>query len=116
VTTQYDPAILQEYADALYREAKTIVYWRAFSYAAVTFLVMVVAAFIAAANQKSASLSGQIFVIPTLLAGIGALVGAFAGKGKAFCLKLQAQQILCQWQIEQNLRASGNVLAHRVGV
>jgi len=35
--------------------------------------------------------------------GVGA--GMSAGRKKAFAMKLQAQQILCQLQIESNIRA-----------
>jgi len=46
--------------------------------------------------------AGQVIVL--FLTLIGVLAGAGAGRRKAFMLKLQAQQILCQRQTEINTR------------
>jgi hypothetical protein len=50
-------------------------------------------------------------VIPAIFCAIGISAGVDAGRRKAFELKLKAQQILCQVQIEQNTRHQEKSLA-----
>jgi hypothetical protein len=103
--TTYDEDVLQQYADTLYRQAKRIVLWTALKYGFVVFLVALVLG-IAVDSQgqvpsnKESSLYGSVLILTVL----GGIAGVAAGRRKAFYLKLQAQQTLCQRQIEMNTR------------
>jgi hypothetical protein len=111
MATQYDPEVLQKYAHDLYKQAKVIVFITAIRYGALSFVLFYL-------------LFGLLSAIPHLLPRIpldsvnlilGIIVflsvclGINAGRRKSFNFKLQAQQILCQQQIEVNTRikASG---------
>lgn len=102
--TNYDEKILQQYADDLYRQAKGIIVWTAVRYRAAVFLVSFLVSMAVASSQKQVSTdaanSGLILVLFLTLIGIAA--GVDAGRRKAFMLKLQARQILCQRQTEIN--------------
>jgi hypothetical protein len=102
----YDENILQEYADDLYKQAKWIVVMSALRYGVAVFMVSFVAIMAVASSQghvPTDSANGGV-VLVLFLTLIGILVGADAGRRKAFMLKLQAQQMLCQRQIEINTR------------
>jgi hypothetical protein len=104
--TNYDENVLQQYADDLYRQAKGIIVWTAARYGAAVFLVSFMVSMAVASSQKNvntdAANSGVVLVLFLTLIGIAA--GVDAGRRKAFHLKLQAQQILCQRQTELNTR------------
>jgi hypothetical protein len=110
MTTQYDPAILQQFADDLYKQARSIIFWTAARYGVAVLLLSAVGLFVIAAVQKEAPGSGAGFVALIFLA-VGIITGVEAGRKKAFSLKLQAQQILCQRQLELNTRAGGTPFA-----
>jgi tetrahydromethanopterin S-methyltransferase subunit E len=104
--TTYDENILQQYADDLYQQAKRIVVMSALRYGLAVFLVSFGISMMVASSQKQVSAdaanSGVILVL--FLTVVGIAVGVDAGRRKAFTLKLQAQQILCQRQTEMNTR------------
>lgn len=104
--TAYYENILQQFADDLYRQAKWIVILSALRYGVVVFLVSFGISMMVATSQKNISTdsanSGVVLVL--FLTVIGIAVGIDAGRRKAFMLKLQAQQILCQRQTEINTR------------
>jgi len=104
--TTYDENVLQQYADDLYRQAKWIMVWSAVRYGLVVFLASFGTIMVAASSQKNVSTdaanSGMMLVLFLTLIGIA--VGVDAGRRKAFMLKLQAQQLLCQRQTEINTR------------
>jgi len=104
--TTYDENVLQQYANDLYQQAKWIVVMSALRYGLVVFLVSVGISMVVASSQKhiatDSANAGVVLVL--FLTLIGILVGADAGRRKAFMLKLQAQQILCQRQTELNTR------------
>ncbi len=104
--TTYDENILQKYADDLYRQAKWIVVWTAVRYGGATFLVSLFLDFIAVGLQKqvNADAANTGVTLLLVLTFVGIVAGIDAGRRKAFHLKLQAQQILCQRQIEINTR------------
>jgi hypothetical protein len=86
MATQYDPAIIQKFADKLYSQANTIVsVW--------TFLGAVVGG--ACGHVLGNAAVGAVI--------IGAL-GFAIGMQRACLLRLQAQVALCQKQIEENTR------------
>jgi uncharacterized membrane protein len=102
--TKYDASILQQYADDLYTQASWVIVRMALIYGLVTF-----AAFSIFANSNALFRSNVKFTIQPgvlLFAVIGALVGAGVGRTKAFKLKLEAQTLLCQRQIEVNTRTA----------
>ena len=101
---KYDPEILQKYADILYSQARSLAAWTALRYGAafavVVWLVVAIATPAARLRFDTSTANGA-----ALIAGfIGLLLGYNAGKVKAFALMLQAQQVLCQRQIELNTR------------
>jgi hypothetical protein len=103
--TEYDPEILHEYADALYKQARYIVIREAIKYVLIVFLLSgVVLAGISVMNHMDFPNQGQEIVI-VFLTFLAVVAGVDAGRRKAFSLKLGAQQLLCQRQIEQNTRA-----------
>lgn len=107
MTTDYDPNVLQQYADQLYRQAKWIVFWTALRYGLIGLLVIGVAAgLIASLNPANVSPS-VISLGPLLGLAVGIFAGIDAGRRKSFNLKLQAQQLLCQPKIELNTRTAG---------
>ena len=97
MATRYDPAIIQKFADRLYRQANLIIFiW--------TILGLVGGA---GAGYALGSSFGKpdtrnmfIFVGAAVLGPFGFLIGM----ARAFLLKLQAQIALCQKKIEENTR------------
>lgn len=99
----YEQQILQQYAESLYRQARWIVFSTASTYGFFAFLFAVPAALMLSAQAREIPKDtwvGAILVV-TLL-GIG--IGVSAGQRKALELRLRAQEILCQREIEMNTR------------
>jgi len=87
----YDPQVIYQFADALYRQANQII----ISYALLGGLVG-----LGAGYYVNKSL-GLYAVLGAVIAG---LIGYALGVQRAFVLKLQAQTALCQVKIEENTR------------
>lgn len=89
---QYDPTIIHEYADKLYKKAENVAtLYTVFGF----FLGFFIGAFPAAATGPAIfALSIPLCVIPLHM----------VGRDKAFQYKLQAQQALCYAKIEENTR------------
>jgi hypothetical protein len=100
--TKYDAAILQQYADDLYAQARWVIFSTASIYGLVTFGVTFLISNVGTAFKSNFNLSLQPGIL--LIALIGAVVGVSAGRKKAFKLKLEAQTLLCQRQVELNTR------------
>ena len=103
--TQYDAGILQQFADELYSRARRIVATTTTQYGAVAFILSAIGCAPlqhAIPQMPDQELLGIVGIV-TLLA---IAAGVNAGRAKAFQLKLQAQQILCQRQIEANTNAT----------
>jgi hypothetical protein len=99
--TQYDSAILQQFADGLYAQARWIIVTTGAKYGCVALVLSVIGAAALQRSNPQMMDTSVIGVIGTVtLMAIAA--GVSAGRTKAFHLKLQAQQILCQRQIEVN--------------
>ncbi len=93
---QYDPQILQTFANKLYSRANGII-------AALTLLGLILGAIgglFAGAAIQATSL-GVVVAVGTVLGGV---LGFVLGSDRAFHLKYQAQLALCQRQIELNTR------------
>lgn len=107
MATDYDPNVLQQYADQLYRQAQWIVFWMALRYGLLGLLVIgVLAGVVASLNPANVSPALLSFG-PLLGLAVGIFAGVDAGRRKSFNLKLQAQQLLCQRKIELNTRTAG---------
>jgi hypothetical protein len=102
--TKYDAAVLQQYADDLYTQARWAIYSTAFIYSLVTFGVCFVLSNSGTIFRANFHLSLDPGVL--LVALIGGAVGVAAGRKKAFKLKLEAQTLLCQRQVELNTRGN----------
>jgi len=94
MAVQYDPKIIAQHAEALYRRASRIVFTHGFM-----GLIVGAVALGVASNQSSSSA-----VLTLVGALLGALLGISIGRGRAFVYQLQAQQALCQVEIELNTR------------
>jgi hypothetical protein len=101
MAVQYDPKVIAQHAEALYRRAARIV----FTYGFVGLLVG--ASALGAAASRSSS-TGMFVMVGAL---VGALFGAAIGRGRAFVYQLQAQQALCQVEIESNTRRAATLSA-----
>jgi hypothetical protein len=99
MSTHYDPNGLLQLADELYQKAQGIVSDTALYYGLIAFFA-------------SLFFFGRLPLVglfPWLglwlgLTSLGVLTGVSVGKKKALAMKVQAQQILCQLQIEANTR------------
>lgn len=95
----YDPKIIQEFAEGLYKKANSIIA----SYTLLGLLIGLIIGFAVGEVKTGFYLNSDIrTILTTILAIIGGLIGFSTGMGKAFILKLQAQTALCQMKIEQN--------------
>jgi uncharacterized membrane protein len=102
---EYDPAVLLQYTDRLYSQAK----WSAFKYGFVSLffgalVTGIVVAFVPTTKNFGADNAGQAVLVMAVVIG---LIGAARGWEKAFMLRLEAQRVLCQLQIERNTRGAG---------
>ncbi len=95
MATQYDPSVIQEFADRLYSKANGIIR----SY---TLLGIIILGFAGLATGEP--------ILGAVGAVIGAVIGCSMGKEKAFSHKLQAQTALCQVQTEVNSRNNGTTV------
>lgn len=98
--TCYDAAILQQQADELYRQARAIVFVTVVKYVASIVVVVLIA--LTFLSKTYPDLPVGLLSILSALFAAGA--GVSAGRDKALHLKLEAQTLLCQMQIELNTR------------
>ena len=90
----YDPKIIQEYAEGLYKQSRSVV---------TCYFFIGIFASIIVFSQISNLLKGEFdFLIVAIGVFIGGIIGLFTGKNRAFEMKLDAQQALCQVSIQQN--------------
>ncbi|HEY7405367.1 MAG TPA: hypothetical protein VIB39_17710 [Candidatus Angelobacter sp.] len=108
---QYNPEILQKYADILYSQARSLAAWTALRYGVALAIVVWLAVAVATAPLARMRFDMSTANGTALVAGfIGLLIGYNAGKVKAFALMLQAQHVLCQRQIELNTRRQDSAM------
>ena len=95
----YEPQLIQQFADKLYSQASRVM----LAYAG--------------AGALGGFGLGSIHNAMTgfVCLALGGLVGLSLGSSRAFVLKLQAQQALCQLQTEVNTRQVGRVGVGQVG-
>jgi hypothetical protein len=99
MSTHYDPNGLLQFADELYQKAKSVVTDTAIYYGVIAFF----ASFFFFGRLPLRGPFGWA-VLLLGFSSLGVLTGVSVGKKKALAMKLQAQQILCQLQIEANTR------------
>ena len=102
MSTHYDPNVMLQFADELYQKAKGIVMETTLYYGVITFFVSF---FLFAGLPRLGLVVGPGPLLMLAITSLGVGAGMSAGRKKAFAMKLQAQQILCQLQIESNIRA-----------
>lgn len=98
----YDPTILAKFADQLYSEAASIIV----RFTLLGFLGGGVIGLGTGVTDGFRHMDTTMGVA-AVFAVIAGLLGYFAGSARAFALKVQAQQLLCQLQIEVNTRSAG---------
>jgi membrane associated rhomboid family serine protease len=101
---QYNPDILQKYSDILYAQARSLAAWTALRYGAIFAIVTWLAVAVASPLTRMRIDTSTVNTIALIAGFVGLLMGYNTGKVKAFSLVLQAQQVLCQRQIELNTR------------
>jgi hypothetical protein len=103
MTAKYDPDILQQYADRLYKKANSIVVWDTI----IGVLAGIAAAMILVRLEaRGAPEVSDPSMAPLGLVIVGIVLGYIVGSQRAFTLRLEAQRTLCQMQIEHNTRPS----------
>ena len=91
---EYDEKVIQNYATNLYRQSKSIATCYFFSGVFLSIIIF---------SRISDILKGEFdFLIVAIGVFIGGIIGIFAGRNRAFEMKLQAQQALCQAKIQEN--------------
>src|ERR1700732_1193393 len=91
----YDAAVIQDFADRLYREAAVIVF-------KATFLGVLGGAIVGVSMAAVIQQRQNLGIAAMIGAVLGGLVGYSRGRERAFELKLKAQEALCQVQIEKH--------------
>ena len=94
MATQYDPRIIQEFADRLYREANGLV-------ARLLILGAVGGCLLGGAIGLATDFAVFWSILGAVLFGA---IGGIIGKERSFSLRLRAQLALCQVKIEENTR------------
>lgn len=89
----YDPAVMQRFAEKLYRQAALLVVTWALAFG---FAGAVVCKLVHWPLEAGVPLTAAWF-----------LIGALIGNARAFALKLEAQRALCALQTEINTRPKG---------
>jgi len=106
---QYDPNVLNDYAEQLY----SLAFWVVVRYTTLGILLGVFIGYLPTIvwyvlNRNDRPLTS---VLPLVFCAVlGALIFGAIGSGKAFRYKLEAQTVLCQMQIENNTRAASLML------
>ena len=91
MSVEFNPDIVQKMADRMYSQARTMVIYAALSGALLGGLIGL------AVTQKSTfAMVGALFF---------GLLGAAIGNSRALTLRVEAQKLLCQLEIEKNTRA-----------
>ena len=94
---KFDPRVVQEFADRLYRQADLM----ALSSAIVGSLIGITLGAVSASLIHQTTHMTMVLLAGALICG---LLGYVRGRERGFSLKLNAQQALCQIHIERNSR------------
>ncbi|MGA7889699.1 MAG: hypothetical protein WB993_09450 [Candidatus Sulfotelmatobacter sp.] len=82
--TQYDPQILQDYADDLYKQAKSIIVQTAIKYGALCFVISLAVVGVVVAQQSGFLDLTTGLVIVVFVTCLGVAAGISVGTLKAF--------------------------------
>lgn len=102
----YDPAVIQAFANKMYKEANKIIFIETIKYGFFIGLGVMLASFFMFARlgfEPTAGNVGAMFLVGSCLGGY---IGWQNGQLKAFHLKLEAQRALCFAQMEQNTKST----------
>jgi hypothetical protein len=104
MSVSYDPSVIEQFAQRLYRRAT----WIVAQYAILGLVVLPAAVSVPFILNRDGIGAPELMVV----AAVGGLIGFLIGREKGFNLRLQAQVALCQVQIERNTRgAAASALA-----
>ncbi|MCA9577966.1 MAG: hypothetical protein KC668_21175 [Myxococcales bacterium] len=103
MAVKYDPSVIQEMADQLYARARTMV----------AQSVLLGLLFGSATGAVVALFLGELrseigVGLVVTFAALCAVLGASSARTKTLSLRLQAQELLCQVQIEMNTRRAAS--------
>lgn len=98
----YDESVLLSFANKLYKQADEAVFTTGLLYGIVALIAGFIGSFVLVTISHSRDFPVGGVCIGTAI--VGALIGAREGYAKSFQLRLDAQKILVQVQIEQNTR------------
>lgn len=98
----YEPRIIYQFADRLYRKANSIVAQYCLLGLGIGALADFVLAVVLSTRGNKTPPSGFTLLLLVVVSSVG---GYFVGKEKAFAIKLQAQTALVMVKIEENTRA-----------
>jgi hypothetical protein len=104
LSTGYDAAVLQKYADRLYRRANWLIFRYVLAGIGLGLLLGYSQTILWYWFTPAAPMPTNDPALIIVLAVIGGVVLGLFGEGKAFRYKLEAQTVLCQMQIERNTR------------
>ena len=99
---QYDPAVIKEFAERMYRRANRL----AIGYAIRGFILVASLGWFVFTLVNRGRLNSTDFILFGIAGALGAVVGWPIGRERGFKLRLEAQLALCQLAIEGNTRAS----------
>ena len=105
--TKYDPSVIQQLADKLYRSAAFVVIaWLAIGagLGVVAGQVYLSRHFSGGGQSNGGAIIGGL---------IGSVIGYLFGQWRAFYIRVMAQTALCQKQIEENTRPRPTAVAVR---
>lgn len=94
---EYDPQIIQKFADRLYRRARTVI-------AMSTILFFLIGGGAGLGINLAVGRDDPSIIGASIGAVVLGIVGYVLGREGAFRLRLQAQTALCQMKIEENTR------------
>ncbi|MFP4472764.1 MAG: hypothetical protein ACLFPX_02695 [Candidatus Omnitrophota bacterium] len=95
---KYEPKFIHDYADGLYKEAKSVVTCH--------FFIGMFAGMLVFLKVAEIAVGGFDFLIVAIGTFIGAVMGYNSGRGRSYEMQLEAQQALCQLNLEQNTRGA----------
>lgn len=106
--TQYDEKVLQGHVDWLYRQARWIIAWTTVRWAVMGVAFGLLAVFVIQFVDRSSfrNLQESSGIGGFICGAIGLVVGLNKGFDLATRLRLEAQKLLCDMQIERNTRRS----------
>jgi len=98
----FDPSIIHNVAKNLYKQASSVT--RAYSLFGALLGGAIAFAGLSGVPQP---VQPSAYILPAFIFAMFGIIGFYIGKNRAFALKLKAQKILLDLQIEKNTRKEG---------